>query len=126
MCFNTDPITHGELIHRLTHSHNGPGPLVPRRKGTKRQGERKMSIVNLQIGATGSTHRHLHQHLARAGLWYRAMDHADVPWPKEYSGTHGLRNRGLLYVSSSVNAMTSSAGYGPGLPSPSERGDLRV
>src|SRR5262245_30327451 len=69
--FNTGPVADGELIHGLAKGHDGPGPLVPGRKGAIRQGEREMSIVDLEVGATGSAHGNLHQHLARPRLRHR-------------------------------------------------------
>ena len=119
MCFNTDPVTHSEFIDGLTQGHYSPRPLVPRRKGTKRQGEWKMPIVNLEIAATGPTHRHFDQHFARTGLRDGAIDDADVARAKEYSRTHGLRNGVLLYASRecqrhAVLRMLRS----PGLPLP--------
>ena len=71
MRFNTDPVAHGEFIHGLTQGHDGPSPLVSRRKGAKRQGQREVPVVDLEVGATGPTHGHLYQHLARARLRYR-------------------------------------------------------
>ena len=99
MCFNTDSITHNEFINGLTQSHDSPCPLVPGCKGTKRQGERKMPIVDLEIAATGPTHRHFDQHFAKTGLWDGAIDHTDVARAKEYSRTHALRNGVLLDAS---------------------------
>ena len=99
MRFNTDAVTHGELIDGLAQGHHSARPLMPRRKGTKRQSEWEMPVVDLEIAATGPTHRHFYQHLARTGLRYGTIDHADVPRAKEYSRTHGLRNAVLLDAS---------------------------
>src|SRR5438093_9740494 len=77
MRFNTDPVADDELIHSLTQGHDGAGPLVSGRKGAIRQGERKMPIVDLEVSATGPTHGHLHQHLARPRLRHGSIDHMD-------------------------------------------------
>ena len=41
MRFNTDAVTHGKLIDGLAQGHHSARPLMPRRKGTKRQSEWK-------------------------------------------------------------------------------------
>src|SRR5438552_2670105 len=71
---------------------------MPRRKGAKRQGEWEMPVVDFEVGATGPAHSHLHQDLARARLRHGTIDHAYVPWAKEYCRTHRLRNRALLHT----------------------------
>src|SRR5215831_7225814 len=97
MRFNTDPVAYNELIHGLTQGYNGPGPLMSRRKRAIRQGKRKMPIIDLEVGATGPTHSDLYQHLARARLRHRSIDHTDVLWSKEDSRAHRLRDRTLLH-----------------------------
>jgi hypothetical protein len=98
MRLNTDSIAHGEFIDRLTQGYNSPRPLVPGRKGAKRQGERKMPVIDLEIAPAGPTHGHFHQDLARTGLRHGAIDDANVARAKEYSRTHCLRNSVLLYA----------------------------
>src|SRR5262249_15133435 len=98
MRFNTDPVPHGEFIDCLAQGHHSSRPLMPRRKGPKGQGKRKMPIVDLEITTAGPTHRHFYQHFARTGPPDGTIDHADVPRAEEYSRTHRLRNGILLYA----------------------------
>ncbi len=99
MRFNTDPVTHRKFIYGRTKVYDRPSPLMPRREGAKRQGEREVPVVDFEVSATGPTHGHLHQHLPRAGLRHGALEHADVLWAKEYSRTHCLRNGALCRTS---------------------------
>jgi hypothetical protein len=56
MRFNTDLVTHGELVDGPHQGHYGPGPLLPGRKGAVRQGRPELPVAHLEVAATRPTH----------------------------------------------------------------------
>jgi hypothetical protein len=54
-----------------------------------------MSIIDLQVGATGPTHRDRDQHFPRARLGHGTLDLPNVLWTKEDRRSHPVGKRFL-------------------------------
>ncbi len=53
MSFDTDTVASGKLVDAFSRYHNRTGPFVSGGEQAIRDGERKLAIVDLEIGAAG-------------------------------------------------------------------------
>ena len=93
MRFDADPIPDSDFIDRLAKGHHRPGPFMSRRECTIGWGQREVSVIDLQVGATCPTHCDLDQHFARARPRHGAIDLANVLRTEEDRRPHRVRNR---------------------------------